>query len=492
MQHSVRRLSVVLGVSLLATMIVLPGYSSASSMRSGAASRPHAATTTLTIMTNANMMAGLTPQTMTSNNLGTIASWYYYYGALWHKQFPNVKIHEIFLPGANGSSVMQLEATKTILSVNAGDPPDLVGTDNYLGLLVARHALMNLDSFYKKAGITASYFLPGVAAAAQVNGHWYAMPGASGPSRSDLLYIPALVKAAGWNPANIPTTWNALWTATQKVTKFDSKGNLIRIGIPVDAGTTGTDEANLFCGYFATYDRTTGRFHANLPCIKNYFRYEQRLLTFYGGVAKYSKFISGDPSVWSCSKKAYLPTGKTIFAIDAYWSGGQMDTCYNVKWALGWAPTQHGTAAERKAVDVTAWNMAIPRGAKNAQLAFDFIMFTNWEHGYLAGPTTNGYVKADQGAQWAHYFDQTEAKIRAKNGYPGNPMADALSKVVIPESKVGQVGLPPDVANSYFQDQLTRAWQQIEYGRATVDQALDQVQQLVDNQQKILHAQSGQ
>jgi hypothetical protein len=40
---------------------------------------------------------------------------------------------------------------------------------------------------------------------------------------------------------------------------------------------------------------------------------------FYGGVAAYTKFISGDLSPWSCSAKAYIPTGKILFAIDAYW-----------------------------------------------------------------------------------------------------------------------------------------------------------------------------
>jgi ABC-type glycerol-3-phosphate transport system substrate-binding protein len=478
MFRSCRRLFLLAGAFLLSTLVTLPG--------STAAMPAHDATVTLTIMTNANMMAGLTPQTAGEGGSGSISSWYHYYGALWHKQFPNVQIKEIFVPGANGSNVMSLEATKTILAVNAGNPPDLIGTDNYLGLLVGRHALMNLDDLYQRAGIAPSYFLPAMASFARVNGHWYGLPGASNPSASDILYIPQLVKAAGLDPNNIPRTWSGLWAATQKVTTRDSKGNLERIGIPV--GGPSTDQINLFCGYYASYDPATAKFHADLPCIKDYFSYELRLLNFYGGVAKYTKFTSGDPTVWSCSSKAYIPTGKILFAIDAYWSGGQMDTCYNRQWALSPAPTPHGTPAEARAVRTAAWLLAIPRGAKNPQLAFDFVRFTNWENGYLMGPTTNGYVKAGQGAQWASTFDQVEAKIRASHHYPGNPMMNAL-QVVIKESAVGQVSVPNDVANSYYNDQLTRAWQQMEYGRATVDQALNQVQQLVDTQQRLLHAQ---
>ena len=43
----------------------------------------------------------------------------------------------------------------------------------------------------------------------------------------------------------------------------------------------------------------------------------------------------------------------------------------------------------------------------------------------------------------------------------------------------------------HTREQLGIAWQNIEYGRASVDQALDRVQQLVDAKQKVLHAQSG-
>jgi ABC-type glycerol-3-phosphate transport system substrate-binding protein len=485
MNRSHRLLALALGAGLLACVAMLPSRSAAAPLRHAASARGRANTVTLTIMTNSGMMAGLTKATAGTTQ-GTVSSWYHYYGALWHKAFPNVTIHEIQVPS------MADEATKTILEVNAGNPPDLIGTDEYLGQLVARHAVMNLDAFYRRAGITARYFLPSEAAQVRVLGHWYAMPGASNPSDDDLLYIPKFVKAAGWDPNKIPRTWDQLWTATQKVTKWDSKGNLVRIGVEVggEFSNPDTDQINEFCGYFATYDPKTARFHANLPCIKADFRYELRLLKFYGGVAKYTKFISGDPTVWSCSKKAYIPTGKIIFALDAYWSGGQMDTCYNVDWRLSWAPTPHGTMAELRAVHVPTWVMLIPRGAKHPQLAFDFIKFTDWEHGDLMGPTTNGFVVAGQGEKWAQTFSRVEGQIRASHHYPGNPMADAL-KVVIKESELGQVLIPTDVANSYYDTQMSRAWQEVEYGRATIDQALDQAQRLIDNQQRVLHEQFG-
>ncbi len=480
MHRSRRLLGLFLGLGALASLIALPGRTTAAPPRHIAATSSRDAGNTLTIMTNNLMAAGFTKASASSTN--SVASYYRYYQALWNKRFPQLKIKEIQV------QTMADETTKTILAVNAGNPPDLIGMDTEVGTLVARKALMNLDDFYRRDHLTSGYYLPAMLDYARVNGHYYGIPGASNPAIGDIIYVPQYVKAAGWGPNKIPRTWDELWTAVQKVTTRDSKGNLTRIGLTVDAPSD--DEINLFCGAFATYDPKTTKFHANSPCIKDYFRYEKRLLDFYGGVAKYTKFFSGDPLVWSCSKKAYLPSGKEIFHIEAYWIGDQMDTCYPDQWAESWAPTPHGTLAEQRAVRTTAWEWGIPQGAKHAQLAFDFVKFTSGDYGYVAGPTTNGYTFANQGEQWAQTLIKTEGQIRASHHYAGNPIVDA-AKITIKGAQLGRVLRVTDAAGPYYDQQLTRAWQSIEYGRASVDQALDQAQLLVDNKQRVLHAQAG-
>jgi ABC-type glycerol-3-phosphate transport system substrate-binding protein len=480
MSLSNRLLVLALSLSLLVTLAALPGSTAASSARSASGSATHASAPPLTIMTCCCMPSGYTAAW--ANTTNTCYQTYHYYHTLWAKRFPRLQIKEIDV-----SDYPTLVA-KTLLGVNAGDPPDLIGTQGQLGALVARHAVQNLDAYYKNAHITSSLFLPAMAAWAHMAGHWYAMPENSNPSQPELIYIPAHVRAAGWDPSKIPVTWDQLWTATQKVTRWDSKGNLVRIGLPV--GAPSVIQINTFCGSFATYDPATSRFHANSPCIRDYFRYELRLLNFYGGLAKYTKFISGDPTYWSCSSKAYLPTGKIVFMIDAYWGGDQMDQCYDVQWALGPPPTPHGTLAERRAVSVTAQQAEIPTGAKHAQLAFDFVKFTFWDQGAVEAPTGNGFVVASQEDQWFDTLVAREAQIRAQHHYPGNPMATAVT-VAKEDARLGRVFLPADVAAPIYDTQMASAWQNIEYGRASVDQALDQAQQIIDSRQRALHAQFG-
>jgi len=50
---------------------------------------------------------------------------------------------------------------------------------------------------------------------------------------------------------------------------------------------------------------------------------------------------------------------------------------------------------------------------------------------------------------------------------------------------------PNDVASDTYNQQLANAWQQIEYGRASVDQALDSAQRAIDAAQKRFYIQFG-
>jgi len=108
----------------------------------------------------------------------------------------------------------------------------------------------------------------------------------------------------------------------------------------------------------------------------------------------------------------------------------------------------------------------------------------------VQGPTTNGFTVANQADKWAQVVVKAAADVRASKHFPGNPMSEAV-KLVMSDARLSQAFAPTDVAAPYVGQQLSRAWQQIEYGRASVDQALDQAQRLIDTKQRILHAQYG-
>jgi maltose-binding protein MalE len=476
MRHSARSKLLTLAAFAAATvgMILFAAGASASSAHVGAASGVSASKddNTLTVWAATGTFTGLTKAAL--NSKSTAYSWYQYYHDVWDKKFPNLKINEVLIK-------REEQTTKVLLAVNAGNPPDLTISDTDLGLYVKRHAVENLDKYYAAAHITPDMFLPGELPQVRAEGHWYAIPASSNPMKDNILYIPKVVKAAGWDPNNVPKTWAGLWQATRKVTQWKN-GKLVRIGEPVLGFGTQGAELNLFCGRWAFYDTKTKKLIADSPCARAYFTYQKRLIDFYGGPTKYAAFSGADPSIWDCSPKAYIPTGKIVFPIDAWWSGTQMDNCYNVDWRLGAPPTPHGTLAEWRALSTPAWTMIIPRGAKNPQLAFDFAKTTFFDYGDRLGATTNGFVMKKQAKKWAAYVVKTQARLRMKNRYPGNPMAKA-APVVLQGARLGQASIPPHPFMRNFEDVMARAWDDIAYGKKSVADALQAAQKEVDQNQ---------
>jgi ABC-type glycerol-3-phosphate transport system substrate-binding protein len=424
----------------------------------------------MTIMTNANVISGVTPKT--SHGVNSISSWYTYYHAVWAKDLPKLKISEVQVPD------IPTAVTKTLLAVNAGNPTDLIGVSDALPQLVQRGALTNLDKYYKAAGIKPSDFVPALAQFVRYNGHWYGLPGASNPTAEDLLFIPKMLTEAGLNPNAVPRTFDGLWTATQKVTEFGPNHAIKRIGIPVSGSNA--DMENLFCGSNATWD-PKGGYHADSPCLRKYFEYEKKLIDFYGGLTAYNKFASTDPGPYGCSPKYHMATGQQLFNFSAYWEGGQIDHCYNLDWAMSWAPSQTGDI--NHGIRSTAWVMAVPKGAANVQAAFDFWKTTMYDNGALAGPTTNGYTRPTQAQQWDKQLSQAQSKIRAKNGYAGNPMVDAL-KIVDKESTIAAGSYPRGTFTSQYTTIMTEAWNNIAYNKSSIADALSGAQKQIDSKER--------
>ncbi len=428
--------------------------------------------TQLTVMTNPDILEGLTAKSASGSN--SIASWYTYYHQIWAKDFPNLKITEIQVPDE------PTEITKTLLGENAGDPPDLIGLHETLPEMVQRGALMDLTPFFKKAAINPNDFYGPMANYARYGGQWYAMPGASNPTSGDLLVVPKYLTAAGLNPNKLPTTWAGLLQASEKVTQFGPGHELERIGEPVEA--TSWNMINQYCDGQVVWNAKTG-YQADSPCIKSFFNYEKKLTDFYGGWQSYEKFINGNPGPWSCAKNDYYATGKILLPIDAYWTGGQMDGCYNLTWQLSPGPTATGTLAGDKGMEQVAWMLAIPKGAKHPQAAFDFWLATIYQNGYLDGPTTNGYVRSSEAQKWNQDYIQTEATKRQQAGYAGNPMASAL-KVVAEETAHSQVSYPRGAFTDQYVTIMTDAWNNIAFGKMSVSQALSNAQKQIDSQEK--------
>lgn len=488
--HPVRRraISALAILTVLATLLgAQPGASRAGS--------PAAVdmNVTLSVYTCCGSLQGFN-----SNDPNNVFSIYNIFHSRLAKAFPNLKWSETAV-----SDWPTLE-TKLTLAVNSGNAPDMVFIQGgYMGFSVLRKLAQPLDTYFQSYHISDNYFLPAMAKWTHFGGHWWGVPAVSGPLAGQMVYLPKYMTSLGFNNANLKT-FADLYAMSKKAVRFDSAGNLTRIGyFPSGSGPSGVNwqtTARGMCpvghGIYNTANQPT----ADDPCNVAWLGYIKQLSELYGGYTKVAKFTSGDPQIWNGSSKDYMAVGKTLIApeANAYWSITPFDTFnFGVKGGLQYGlttlpPTLHGTMAEAANIPSTQQAIIIPTGAKHPDAAFLVSKFICWDNGYLLGPSTNGSpVSADQ-QKWLDGLIAGEAALRRKAGLAGNPSATLEGIKLQPQlARLSQATLPINPVDVYYQDQLAKATARVLYGQQTPLAALQQVQRLVLADQKRLQNQYG-
>jgi multiple sugar transport system substrate-binding protein len=123
-----------------------------------------------------------------------------------------------------------------LTAVASGTPPDIGIWGNYLDFM-SRGVVIPLDDYIAASDvIDPEKFIPSNWEVIQYQGAVYGIPGFECFVRRGLDYNTRLVEEAGLDPDNPPVTWAELMEWHEKLTKFDSAGNLIQYGIdPYDA-----------------------------------------------------------------------------------------------------------------------------------------------------------------------------------------------------------------------------------------------------------------
>lgn len=137
-----------------------------------------------------------------------------------------------------------------LTAVASGTPPDIGIWGSYLDFM-SRGAVIPLDDYIAAStAISPDKFISGNWDVIQYQGKVYGIPAFECFVRRGLNYNTRLVEEAGLDPNAPPVTWAELLEWHNKLTKFDSAGNLIQFGIdPYDAeGGTGPGND----GWFAT------------------------------------------------------------------------------------------------------------------------------------------------------------------------------------------------------------------------------------------------
>ncbi len=171
--------------------------------------------------------------------------------------------------GPDTFELLQGTSESLLTSISAGTPPDGAANRDWLSLMV-RGVLYPVDDLVANSKIISKdLYFPAIWNDSFYKGQQLGVPAHDGFVRYGLCYNSRLVEEVGLDPAKPPLTWEETFEWHKKLTKFDSAGNLLRIGLdPYDAmGGSNFIENGFFPAVswgFEWFDESTNEF--NLDC----------------------------------------------------------------------------------------------------------------------------------------------------------------------------------------------------------------------------------
>jgi multiple sugar transport system substrate-binding protein len=127
---------------------------------------------------------------------------------------------------------------KILTAVLSGDPPDVVNQVTPVPKWAARMALMPLDSFIRRDRFDSTMFFSSLWDEMRWQGRIFAVPVYS--ASYALFYNRKLFREAGLDPEKPPQTWEEVWEFNRKLTQRDAQGRIVRMGFIPNYGNLQT------------------------------------------------------------------------------------------------------------------------------------------------------------------------------------------------------------------------------------------------------------
>ncbi len=319
-----------------------------------------------------------------------------------YAKYPQINVKLTYMPysciGGVGSGTMP----KLLMSVAAGNPPDLATVWNVWSW-AHFGGTQPLDDYYEASGITEDTFWPQLWRDMNYKGHIWGVP-QYGDAAFLLFYNKELLRDAGLDAENFaPKTFEEFDIAADKLTKYDSAENIDQIGfIPWRWSANILFPLSRQLGEAREdpfYDYENQKVTADDPAIVEVVEW----------MVSYAKKY--DPVKVSAAKTAAGGTeldgpfwaGKLAMMYSARASVGDIERhAPDLELGVTFAPGPRSFAHQ-----TTSWAMVMPRGAKNPDGAWKFLE-------YLASPEGAdhsygmGMLPSRPGLEYDPRFHKTE------------------------------------------------------------------------------------
>lgn len=309
------------------------------------------------------------------------------------KRFPQYRVRVLSM-GAG-----EMNPQKLMTAIVGGVPPDVIRQDRFtISDWASRNAFRALDDLIERdqkvdpTTPTPDKYYPAPWREAQYEGKMYAIPTESDDrvlyyNKAVFAENAAALRKAGLDPERPPKTWSEVLAYSKILTKFGPNGELTQAGFIPNYGNSW-----LYIYAFMTnanWISADGRKCVmNTPETREALQFMIDGYDILGGYAEAQKFQSGlrggpdDPFI----------TGRIAMKIDGDWIISNLAK-YGPSLEFGTAPAPipddrlalRGRYAKDKDTFITwigGFSMAIPRGARNVEGAWQYIKFMAGEEAY--------------------------------------------------------------------------------------------------------------
>ncbi len=255
---------------------------------------------------------------------------------------------------------------KILTSVLSGDPPDIIFLVTPVAKWASRYALTPLDDLIKRDRFDSSVFFTSLWNEMKYQGSTFAIPLYSGSYA--LFYNKRLFREAGLDPAKPPKTWDAVVEMNKKLIKTNAKGQITQMGYVPHYGNVETAMlmVNELKGQILSADGKTVNLHS--PEMLKALEWTVDFYKTYPQNAV-SQFTAG---FGFAEQHGFTAEKLAMMVLDN--SFPEQLKLYNpgLDYGITYIPTFPGCSSTSSA---GSWWIAIPRGAKHPQEAWEFIKY---------------------------------------------------------------------------------------------------------------------
>jgi multiple sugar transport system substrate-binding protein len=383
--------------------------------------------------------------------------------AEFNRTHPRIQVNALFMPTGAGENM------KFFVSVAGGVPPDVVFVD---GAQVASWAAMGvlrpLNDLMAETGVSRDDYFEPSWRQCEYNGKAWAIPAAADPNFA-LVWNKHFFRQAGLDPERPPRTIQELEDYALKLTVFDKKGEIERLGFLPTFVPHGSIAVLTWGWAFGAkfYDERTQQFTCDDPHAIEALKWILHMQKLYGGQERILNFESG---FGFSAQEPFIQRDLAMSIAYIAYAQDILRFAPDLEFGIGPMPVKQGVTPGSEWIG--GWTMAIPYGTRgHEKQAFELI---RWMCADKVGTRYMGKtMKLLPAFRKSPFFEKD-----IEEGRPDDPEVRVLKAFYEILQRAKRVR-PVTPVSAYYMSELMRALGRARNGSLTPEQALKEAREKV-------------